>query len=160
MARKGSPQSQKHDRAVATNRRAYYDYELLDRYEAGLVLTGTEIKSIRAGRADLRDAYARPQNGELWLVNAYIAPYDPASIYNHDPRRPRKLLLHRDEIKKMISTVAEKGLTLVALRLYIKDHVAKVELALARGKRQYDKRRAIIDRELDRTARGAMRSVR
>ena len=160
MARKGSPQSQKHDRAVATNRRAYYDYELLDRYEAGLVLTGTEIKSIRAGRADLRDAYARPQNGELWLVNAYIAPYDPASIYNHDPRRPRKLLLHRDEINKLTSTVAEKGLTLIALRLYIKTHVAKVELALARGKRQYDKRRAIIDRELDRTARRAMGTVR
>lgn len=160
MARKGSPHSQKHDRAVASNRRAFYDYEILDRYEAGLVLTGTEIKSIRAGRADLRDAYARPQNGELWLVNAYIAPYDPASIFNHDPRRPRKLLLHRDEINKLTSTVAEKGLTLIALRLYIKAHVAKVELALARGKRQYDKRRAIIDRELDRTARGAMRSVR
>ena len=160
MARKGSPNSQKHGRAVASNRRAYYDYELLDRYEAGLVLKGTEIKSIRAGRADLRDAYARAQNGELWLVNAYIAPYDPASIYNHDPRRPRKLLLHRGEINKLISTVAEKGLTLIALRLYIKEHVAKVELALARGKRQYDKRRAIIDRELDRTARRAMGTVR
>lgn len=160
MARKGSPNSQKHGRAVASNRRAYHDYELLDRYEAGLVLTGTEIKSIRAGRVDLRDAYARAQNGELWLVNAYIAPYDPASIYNHDPRRQRKLLLHRGEINKLISTVAEKGLTLIALRLYIKEHVAKVELALARGKRQYDKRRAIIDRELDRTARRAMGTVR
>ncbi len=160
MARKGSPQSQKHGSAVASNRRAFYDYELLDRYEAGLVLTGTEIKSIRAGRADLRDAYARPQNGEHWLFNAHIAPYDPASIFNHDPRRPRKLLLHRDEINKLTSTVAEKGLTLVALRLYIKAHVAKVELALARGKRQYDKRRAIIDRELDRTARRAMGTVR
>lgn len=160
MARKGPSKTQNHNRAVATNRRAFYDYEILDRYEAGLVLTGTEIKSIRAGRADLRDAYARPQKEELWLVNAYIAPYDPASVFNHDPRRPRKLLLHRDEIDKLAGTVAEKGLTIVALRLYIKGHVAKVELGLARGKRQYDKRRAIINRELDMEARRAMRSAR
>ncbi len=160
MVRKGSPNSQKAGRAVASNRRAYYDYEILDRYEAGLVLTGTEIKSIRAGRVDLGDAYARPQSGELWLQNAYIAPYDPASIFNHDPRRPRKLLLHRDEINRLSGTVAEKGLTIVALRLYIKGHVAKVELGLARGKRQYDKRQTIINRELDLAARRAMRSVR
>ena len=160
MAKKQANQPQNHNRVVATNRRAHFDYELLDRYEAGLVLTGTEIKSIRAGRVDLRDAYARPQKGELWLSNLYIAPYDPASVYNHDPRRLRKLLMHRDEINRLTSTVAEKGLTVVALRIYIKNHVAKVELALARGKRQYDKRRAIMDRELDMEAQRSMRSDR
>ena len=160
MAKKRSNQSQNHHRVAATNRRARFDYELLDRYEAGLVLTGTEIKSIRAGRVDMSDAYARPQKGELWLSNLYIAPYDPASIYNHDPRRLRKLLMHRREIDKLTSTVAEKGLTVVALRIYIKGHVAKVELGLARGKRQYDKRRAIIDRELDMEAQRSMRLTR
>ena len=160
MAKKRSNQPQNQNRVVATNRRARFDYELLDRYEAGLVLTGTEIKSIRAGRVDMRDAYARPMKGELWLSNLYIAPYDPASIYNHDPRRPRKLLMHRDEIDRLTSTVAEKGLTVVALRIYIKGHVAKVELALARGKRQYDKRRAIQDRELDMAAQRSMRLAR
>ena len=123
------------------------------------MLTGTEIKSIRAGKVDLSDGYAKPQNDELWLVNTYIAPYDPASTYNHDPRRPRKLLLHRDQIETLAGQVAEKRLTIVALRLYIKGHVAKVELALARGKRQYDKRRAIIDKELDLAARRALRST-
>ena len=148
------------DRTVAVNRRAFHDYEILEKYEAGLVLTGTEIKSIRAGKVDLRDAYARPENGELWLVNAHISPYDPASIYNHDPRRPRKLLLHRSQIDELIAAVSQKGLTIVALRIYIRNHVAKVELGLARGKRQYDKRRAIIDRELDMAARRAMSSYR
>ena len=148
------------DRTVAVNRRAFHDYEILEKYEAGLMLTGTEIKSIRAGKVDLRDAYARPDNGELWLVNAHISPYDPASIYNHDPRRPRKLLLHRSQIYELIAAVSQKGLTVVALRVYIRNHVAKVELGLARGKRQYDKRRAIIERELDMTARRAMSSYR
>jgi SsrA-binding protein len=148
------------DRTIAVNRRAFHDYEILEKYEAGLVLTGSEIKSIRSGRVDLRDAYARPENGELWLVNAYIAPYDPASIFNHDPRRPRKLLLHRNQINELSAAVSQKGLTFVALRIYIKNHVAKVELGLARGKRQYDKRRAIIDRELDMAARRAMSSYR
>ena len=97
----------------------------------------------------MRDAYARPQDGELWLLNAHIAQYDPASIFNHEPRRPRKLLLHREEIEKLADEVSQKGLTIVALRLYIKNHVAKVELGLARGKRQFDKRRAIRDREMD-----------
>ena len=151
--------SKPQNRPIASNRRAFYNYEILDRFEAGLVLKGTEIKSLRAGRADLRDGYARPQGGELWLVNTYIAPYDPASVLNHDPRRPRKLLLHRDEIAALASQVGEKRLTIVPLRLYIKHHVAKVELAVARGKRQYDKRRAIIDKELDLAARRAMRSV-
>jgi SsrA-binding protein len=148
------------DRTIAVNRRALHNYEVLEKYEAGLALTGTEIKSIRSGRVDLRDAYARPQDGELWLVNAHISPYDPASIFNHDPRRPRKLLLHRNQINELTAAVAQKGLTIVALRIYIKNHVAKVELGLARGKRQYDKRQAIIDRELDMAARRAVRNYR
>ena len=145
---------------MASNRQAFFNYEILDRCEAGLVLTGTEIKSIRAGRVDLRDCYARVQGGEMWLVNAYIAPYQSASFYNHDPRRARKLLLHREEIAKFSATAAEKGLTIVALRIYIKNHVAKVELALAKGKRQYDKRRAIMERDMDREAMRAMRAAR
>ncbi len=158
MAKKKASDGKPKSRAVTTNRRAFFNYEVLDRYEAGLVLTGTEIKSIRAGKVDLSDGYARPQDDELWLVNTYIAPYDPASAYNHDPRRPRKLLLHREQIASLAGQVAEKRLTIVPLRLYIKGHVAKVELALARGKRQYDKRRAIIDKELDMAARRALRS--
>lgn len=147
-------------RPVATNRKAHFDYEILERYEAGLALTGTEIKSIRAGKVDLRDSYARAQGREMWLHNTYIAPYDPASVNNHDPKRSRKLLLHRAEILRMTSSTAEKGLTIVALRIYIKRHLAKVELGLARGKRQYDKRRTIIDRDMDREARRAMGAAR
>ena len=148
------------DRNIVTNRRAFHDYEIMEKLEAGLVLTGTEIKSVRAGRVDLRDGYARPQEGELWLVNAHISPYDPASTNNHDPRRPRKLLLHKYQIAYLQASVAQKGLTVVALRLYIRNHVAKVELGLARGKRQYDKRRAIIERELDMAARRAVSAYR
>ncbi len=143
-------------RPVASNRKATFDYEILERIEAGIALTGTEIKSIRAGKIDLRDGYARANDGQMWLHNVYIAPYDPASANNHDPRRSRKLLLHRQEILRMASSAAEKGLTIVALRVYIKRHVAKVELGLARGKRQYDKRRTIIDRDMDREARRAL----
>ena len=160
MAKKQVSKSNPNNRALASNRQAFFNYEILDRCEAGLVLTGTEIKSIRAGRVDLRDCYARVQDGEMWLVNAYIAPYQSASYYNHDPRRTRKLLLHRDEIAKFSAAAAEKGLTIVALRIYIKNHVAKVELALAKGKRQYDKRRAIMERDMDREARRAMRAAR
>ena len=160
MAKKNTAASKDNRKILATNRRAFFDYEILDRYEAGLVLTGTEIKSMRSGRVDLRDAYARPQNGELWLSNLYIAPFDPAGSSNHDPRRPRKLLLHRDEIERLTGTAAEKGYTIVALRLYIKNHVAKAELALARGKRQYDKRQTIINRELDMEARRAIGTSR
>ena len=158
--KKTATKQQPNNRAIAANRQAFYNYEIMERYEAGLALTGTEIKSVRAGRVDLREAYARPLDGEMWLQNAHIAQYDAASIYNHDPRRPRKLLLHREEIEGLTADVAQKGLTVVALRLYIKNHVAKVELGLARGKRQYDKRRAIRDRELDLAARQAMRAER
>ena len=157
-AKKGGPQkpAAKDFRPIASNRRAHFNYEILDRYEAGLLLPGTEIKSVRAGKIDLADAYARVNNGEMWLHNAYIAPYDAASQNNHDPKRNRKLLLHRAEILEMAAAAAERGLTIVALRVYIKHHVAKVELGMARGKRQYDKRRAIIDRDMDREARRAM----
>ena len=158
--KKTTEKGQPNNRPVTSNRQAFFNYEILDRYEAGLALTGTEIKSIRAGRVDLRDAYARPLDGELWLHNCHIAQYDPASIYNHDPRRPRKLLLHRDEIETLTGEVSQKGLTIVALRLYIRNHVAKVELGLARGKRQFDKRRAIRDREMDLAARQAIRAAR
>ena len=158
--RKTAVKGQPNNRTITFNRQATFNYEILDRYEAGLALTGTEIKSVRASKVDLRDAYARPQDGELWLVNSHIAQYDPASIYNHEPRRPRKLLMHREEIAHLTDEVSQKGLTIVAIRMYIKNHVAKVELGLARGKRQFDKRRAIRDREMDMAARQAMREVR
>ncbi len=158
--KKTATKEQPNNRTITFNRQATFNYEILDRFEAGLALTGTEIKSIRAGKVDLRDAYARPQNGELWLLNSHIAQYDPASIFNHEPRRPRKLLLHKEEIARLNDEVSQKGLTIVALRLYIRNHVAKVELGLARGKRQFDKRRAIRDREMDMAARQAMRAVR
>ena len=158
--KKTATKEKPNNRVITVNRQATFNYEILDRYEAGLSLTGTEIKSVRAGRVDIREAYARPQNGELWLMNAHIAQYDPASIFNHDPRRPRKLLLHKEEIDQLGDAVAQKGLTVVAMRIYIKNHVAKVELGLARGKRQYDKRRAIRDREMDMAARQAMRAAR
>ena len=143
-------------KTIAVNRKAYHDYHVLERVEAGLVLGGTEIKSIRAGEVNIRQAYVKPQDGELWLVNAHISPYQEGGIYNHDPMRPRKLLLHRDQIGKLASEVGQKGLTIVPLSLYIKKHVAKVELGLVRGKRQYDKRRAIIERDKDREARRAV----
>ena len=145
------------DNTITVNRKAYYDYDVLSRLEAGLVLTGTEIKSIRAGRVNIRAAYVKPQDGELWLINAHIAAYLAGGIFNHDPTRPRKLLLHKDQVAELIGTVAQRGLTIIALRLYIKRHVAKVELGLARGKRQYDKRRAIIDRDKDKEAQREMR---
>ncbi len=145
------------DRQITVNRKAYYDYEVLERVEAGLALKGTEIKSIRAGRVNIREAFAKPEGGELWLMNAHISPYFAGGPYNHDPTRPRKLLLHRDQLSNLIGSVSQKGLTVVALRLYIKNHVAKVELGLVRGKRQYDKRRTIMERDQDREARRAVR---
>ena len=160
MAKRQVSKTNSTNRALASNRQAFFNYEILERCEAGLVLAGTEIKSIRAGKVDLRDCYARVHDGEMWLMNAYIAPYESASFYNHDPRRQRKLLLHREQISKLSGAAAEKGLTIVALRIYIKNHVAKVELALAKGKRQYDKRRAIMERDLDRQASRDLRDAR
>lgn len=141
-------------KVIATNRKAAHDFHLEDRYEAGLVLCGTEIKSIRAGMVNLVDGYVQPKDGELWLLNVHIAPYEPAGRYGHEPRRPRKLLLHRREINKLLARVVERGYTIVPVRLYLKDGKAKVEIALARGKRKYDKREAIAkkdtQREIDR----------
>ena len=142
---------------IAVNRQAYFNYHVLERYESGLLLTGTEIKSIRDGKADLRGSYAKAQDNELWLFGMHVASYDAGGIYNHDPKRPRKLLLHKDEIRDITGKLSEKGLTLVPLRIYVKKHWAKVELGLARGKRKYDKRRAIMERERDREARRALR---
>ncbi len=135
---------------VATNRKAYHNYFIQDAVEAGIALTGSEIKSIRSGRVSLAEAYVRPENGELWLLGAHIARYQEASLLSHEPTRRRKLLLHRKEIDTLTAKMAEKGFTLVPLRLYIKDGLAKLEVALARGKKLYDKREAIIRRETER----------
>ena len=145
-------------KTVATNKKAYHNYHISEPIEAGISLKGSEIKSIRNGRVSLGDAYVRPENGELWLYNAHIARYEAGSYINHDPVRPRKLLLHRKEIANLISKVAEKGMTLVATKVYIKGHVAKVEVALARGKKQYDKRETIIRRETERELARAVKS--
>ena len=147
-------------KTIAQNRKAYYDYFVQDSIEAGIVLTGTEIKSIRAGRVNLRDAYAKPEGGELWLLNVHIARYEAGSHSNHEPRRPRKLLLHRPEIDELASKVATKGLTIVPLRLYLKGSIAKVELGLGKGKKLHDKRRAIAERDAEREMRQARKPGR
>ena len=144
-------------KTVATNRKAYYRYHLGDSVEAGIMLTGTEIKSIRAGRVNLGDAYIRPKAGELWLMNTHIARYESSGYSSHEPTRPRKLLLHRKQINSLASKVAEKGLTLVPLKLYIKDSLAKVEVALGKGKKLHDKREAIARREIEREIGRAMK---
>jgi SsrA-binding protein len=135
---------------VATNRRARHKYELLDRFECGVELLGTEVKSLRDGKAQIGEAYAVIEGGEVWLRGAYIPPYEPASMENHDPERPRKLLLHRYEIERLIGRSQRKGLTLVPTRIYFKGPRAKVELALARGKEQRDRRRELRDRDVQR----------
>src|SRR5688500_17965896 len=139
---------------IATNKRASYRYHLLEKWEAGLVLTGTEVKSLRGGKAQLKDGYAQVQDGEVWLHNVHIPPYAPATRENHEPERPRKLLMHKREIDRLIGSTREKGLTLVPTRLYFKGSRAKVEIALARGKDHVDKRRDLKakdqKREIDR----------
>ena len=147
-------------KTVVTNRKAYHNYLIQDKIEAGIALTGTEIKSIRGGRVSLGDAYVRPEKGELWLLNTHIARYEAGSYQSHEPTRARKLLLHRKQIDSLISQVQEKGLTLVPTRLYIKDSTAKVEVALAKGKKLYDKRESIIRRETEREMRRALKSHR
>jgi SsrA-binding protein len=144
-------------KTIATNRKAYHNYHILDSLEAGIVLTGTEIKSIRAGRVSLGDAYVRPEGGELWLLNAHVARYEAGSYMSHTPTRPRKLLLHRKEIDNLTSQVQEKGLTLIPLKLYIKDGVAKVAIAPAKGKKLYDKRESIARREAKRKIERAIK---
>jgi SsrA-binding protein len=144
-------------KVVATNRKAYHEYQFHDTYEAGLVLMGSEIKSIRAGRVSLQDGFVQFENGEAWLVNVHIAQYDPASRQNHEPKRKRKLLLHRREIERLQSRVQEKGFTVVPTKLYLKDGRAKVEIGLARGKKLYDKREAIAKRESKRQVERALK---
>jgi SsrA-binding protein len=141
---------------VATNRQASFRYDLLDKLEAGIVLTGTEVKSLRDGSAQIKDGYAQVRDGELWLHNVHIPPYGPASRENHDPERPRKLLAHRREIDRLVGRIQERGLTLVPTRIYFKDARAKVEIALARGKDRFDKRESIKAREQRRDVERAL----
>ena len=145
------------EKSVTVNRKAAHDYHILRTLEAGLSLTGTEIKSIRAGHVSIREAYVRPLNGEMWLVGTHIAQYPPAGSTNHEPTRSRKLLLHRREMYELAHEIATAGVTLVPLRLYLKDGKAKLEIALARGKRSYDKRETIAKRDAERQMQRAMR---
>jgi len=147
-------------RAIATNRRARFEYEILDTWEAGIALLGPEVKALRTGKANLSDSYAMVRRGEAFLVNVHISPYAKAGRDNPDPRRERKLLLHRREIARLHGAVAEKGLTLVPLKLYFKDGRAKVQIGLARGKRRYDKRETIRRREQEREMQRAVRGRR
>jgi SsrA-binding protein len=135
---------------ITENRKARHDYHIEETYEAGIVLAGTEVKSLRAGRANLKDSYARVDNGEVFLYNAHISPYDQGNQFNHDPLRIRKLLMHKQEIRKLIGRVQEKGLTLVPLKMYFKNGKAKVQLALAKGKKLYDKRDDLAARDAKR----------
>jgi len=146
------------EKLIAENRRARHDYQLLDRFEAGLVLTGTEVKSLRDGRATLAQSWADIRDGEAWLQGAEIATYDQGNRANHEPTRPRKLLLHRREIDRLYGQVREKGLTLVPTKLYFKDGRVKVELALARGKDVRDKRKTVADRDAKRQIERAMKT--
>ncbi len=144
---------------VASNRQASFRYEFLDRMEAGLVLTGTEVKSLRTTGAQLKDGFATIKDGEIWLHNVHIPPYGPAARDNHDPERTRKLLLHRAELEKLLGVTKQRGLTLVPLRIYFSGARAKVEIAVARGKDQFDKRESIKKRETERDMQRALREV-
>jgi len=144
------------ERVVAQNRAASYNYLLLEKYEAGMVLRGTEVKALREGKANLRDAYALVRGGAVWLVNCHIAQYLPGGPWNHEPLGVRKLLLHRNEILKLTGKTQEKGLTLIPLRIYFRNGIAKCELALARGKKQWDRRQTERDKEAKREANEAM----
>ena len=138
---------------ISLNRKAKFNYQLMETFEAGLSLLGSEIKSARTGNAQLRDAFVEPINNELWLQNAHIAPYKMSHSQNHDPVRPRKLLLHRREINKLIIKTREAGLTIIPTKMYLRHGLAKIEIAVARGKRQYDKRQSIAEREMKRSMR-------
>lgn len=152
------PEKKPQHRDIAVNRRARHDYLIEETFEAGIVLTGSEVKALRDGKANLKDSYGRIDRDEVWLFNAHISPYGPASKFGHEPTRSRKLLLHRREIERLHSKVKERGFTLVPLRLYFKGGRAKVELGLARGKKLYDKRHAIRDREVKREMDRATRA--
>ncbi len=142
---------------IATNRKAHHLYHVVDTYEAGIALVGTEVKSLRQGKVNFRDSYASVERGEVLLHNLHISHYEQASRFNHDPTRPRKLLLHRIEIRRLLGKTAEKGLTLVPLKMYFKGKVVKVELALAIGKKLFDRRKTIKDREVERELRRALK---
>lgn len=145
------------EKNIAVNRKAYHDYHIEESVEAGLVLTGTEIKSLRAGRVSLKEGYAKPEGDEMWLVNVHIAQYEAGSRNNHQPERPRKLLLHRQQIHTLSKKIAERGYSLVPLRLYLKRGRAKIELGLGRGKKLYDKRQAIARRDAEREVERAVK---
>lgn len=142
-------------KTITTNRKALHDYHILESFEAGVALTGTEIKSVRAGNVSLAESYIKPEKGELWLVNSHIGRYDAGGPYSHEPGRARKLLMHKKQIRMLAQETKEKGLTLIPLRMYIKGSLAKVEVCLAKGKKQFDKRETIArrdqEREIDRT---------
>jgi SsrA-binding protein len=137
-------------KVIAENRKAYHDYFIEERVEAGIILTGTEIKSVRHGRVNLKDSYARLENGELWLYQMHISPYEQGNRFNHDPLRKRKLLLHRSEIVKLIGKIQLQGLTLIPLRIYLKQGLAKIDLAVCRGKKNYDKRQDMAEKDAKR----------
>jgi SsrA-binding protein len=145
---------------IAENRKAYHDYHLLETFEAGIALLGTEVKAIREGRVNLRDSFARIDNGEVYLCNVNISPYSHRGYADHEPLRQRKLLLHRDEIRKLIGKTVEKGMTLIPTRMYFKNGRVKVAVSLAKGKKEYDKRETIKRREVDRETRAAAKSTR
>ena len=142
-----------HERVIVTNRKALHDYFILERFETGIVLRGTEVKALREGKANLQDGYAMVRNGELWLMGMHVNPFEKGNINNHDPKRDRKLLMHRREIQKLVGKLSEKGLTLVPLKVYFKNNIVKIELGLGRGKKEYDKREAIAKREVERQLR-------
>jgi SsrA-binding protein len=145
------------DSLIADNRKAYFDYHILETFEAGIALLGTEVKGIREGHANLRDSFARLENGEVWLFNVHINPYSHRGYVDHDPKRKRRLLLHKHEIRKLIGKTVEKGLTLVPTRLYFKNGKVKVAIALAKGKQAHDKRETLKKRETDRETRAAVK---
>jgi SsrA-binding protein len=152
-----APDDKKSDVLIADNRKAHFDYHVLETFEAGIALLGTEVKGIREGKANLRDAYARVEKGEVWLYNVHINPYSHRGYVDHDPKRRRKLLMHRQEIRKLIGKTVEKGLTLVPTRMYFKGGKVKVAIALARGKQVHDKRETIKRRETERETRAAVK---
>ena len=156
MAKKISNKKNPEFKVLGVNRRAYYEYDILENLEAGLVLTGTEIKSVRAGQMNIQHSFARIERGEAWLFGAHIAQYSQGNIYNHEPTRPRKLLLHQNQIDHLIGITSQKGLTIIPLRIYIKRHLAKIQVGVARGRKIYDKRKAIIDKEQEREIRRKM----
>lgn len=145
-------------KTIAVNKKAYHDYHIVESYEAGLALKGSEIKSIREGKVNIRDAYAKSENGELWLHNSHIPAYQAGGFNTHEPDRKRKLLMHRKEIAELAAQSNQKGLTLVPLRIYIKNGIAKLEIGLGRGKKQFDKREAIAKRETDRIVERALKT--